>query len=145
MAARVVAARDNGLGARLGMNDFLIEKELARTAAGSVYRAKHGKTGKTVVLKARRNPEIGKDGSMEHEVSRRARRSSDRLTRGGGSDVILKNVGELASVAQPPEHHQMLWLVLEQPVRYASVCRSLLTHNGSLLMYIRSCLTYCGV
>ena len=67
------APKDNGLGARLCMNDFLIEKELARTAAGSVYRAKHGKTGKTVVLKARRNPEIGKDGSMEHEVSRRGR------------------------------------------------------------------------
>ena len=56
------------LGGALSLNDFLIEKELARTAAGSVYRAKHGRSGRTVVLKARRSAEIGRDGSIEHEV-----------------------------------------------------------------------------
>jgi len=61
--------KDGGLGTKLCMNDFLIEKEIARTVAGSVYKAKHGKTGTTVVLKARRSAEIGKDGSIEHEVN----------------------------------------------------------------------------
>ena len=61
--------RDNcGLGANLNLNDFLIEKELARPAAGSVYKAKHGRSGKLVVLKARRSAEIGRDGSIDHEV-----------------------------------------------------------------------------
>jgi hypothetical protein len=58
-----------GLGLRLCLNDFLIETELARTAVGTVYKAKHGKTGKPVVLKARRSAEIGKNGNIEHEVS----------------------------------------------------------------------------
>ena len=64
------AAKDFGFGHKLCLNDFLIEKELARTAAGTVYRAKHGRTGRTVVLKARRNAEIGRDGDIEHEVNR---------------------------------------------------------------------------
>ena len=66
-------AREGELGAALSLHDFLIEKELARTAAGSVYRAKHGRSGRTVVLKARRSAEIGRDGSIEHEVSAGAR------------------------------------------------------------------------
>ena len=65
MAARGTAPE---LGARLSLDDFLIEKELARTQAGTVYKAKHGRSGKMVVLKARRSAEIGRDGSIEHEV-----------------------------------------------------------------------------
>ena len=65
MAARGTAPE---LGTRLSLDDFLIEKELARTQAGTVYKAKHGRTGKMVVLKARRSAEIGRDGSIEHEV-----------------------------------------------------------------------------
>ena len=66
-----MAARRNGdLGAHLSLSDFLVEKELARTAAGSVYKAKHGRSGKVVVLKARRNAEIGRNGDIEHEVRR---------------------------------------------------------------------------
>ena len=63
-----MAARRNDLGAHLDLSDFLVEKELARTGAGSVYKAKHGRSGKTVVLKARRNAEIGRNGDIEHEV-----------------------------------------------------------------------------
>jgi len=63
-------AKELGLGHKLCLNDFLIEKELARTAAGTVYRAKHGRTGRTVVLKARRNAEIGRNGDIEHEVKK---------------------------------------------------------------------------
>ena len=65
-----MSRRSNELGSHgaLSLSDFLIEKELARTAAGSVYKARHGRSGKTVVLKARRNAEIGKDGDISHEV-----------------------------------------------------------------------------
>lgn len=37
-------------------------------SAGSVCKAKHLGSGRSVVLKARRNPEIGKDGDIAHEV-----------------------------------------------------------------------------
>jgi len=73
-AAKQRALPEEGeIAGALSLSDFLVEKELARTAAGSVYRAKHGKSGRTVVLKARRSAEIGRDGSMEHEVSGRRR------------------------------------------------------------------------
>ena len=73
-ASRQRAVPEEGeIAGALSLSDFLIEKELARTAAGSVYRAKHCRSGRTVVLKARRSAEIGRDGSMEHEVSGRRR------------------------------------------------------------------------
>eukprot|EP00961_Rhodomonas_salina_P234275 3166228-Rhodomonas_salina.1 len=56
-------------GAReLCLKDFTIDREIARNSAGSVCKAKHLGSGRSVVLKARRNPEIGKDGDIAHEV-----------------------------------------------------------------------------
>eukprot|EP00282_Hemiselmis_andersenii_P006188 CAMPEP_0114122596 /NCGR_PEP_ID=MMETSP0043_2-20121206/7781_1 /TAXON_ID=464988 /ORGANISM="Hemiselmis andersenii, Strain CCMP644" /LENGTH=237 /DNA_ID=CAMNT_0001215325 /DNA_START=200 /DNA_END=912 /DNA_ORIENTATION=- len=48
--------------------DFQVLSEMARNATGSVYKARHSRSGKLVVLKSRTTAEIGKDGNMLHEV-----------------------------------------------------------------------------
>jgi serine/threonine protein kinase len=51
------------------LHDFKIEQEIARCGAGSVFRARHSRSGKTVVLKSRRTAELGKDANILHEVN----------------------------------------------------------------------------
>lgn len=133
------AAPEQGkLSGVLSLSDFVIEKELARTAAGSVYRAKHGRSGRTVVLKARRSAEIGRDGSMEHEVrlNRRmllsiciwwiCRLFDCQPVAFAESTSGCCFAGSPAAVAEPPKHHPVLWFILEPSRGYvphgARVC-----------------------
>jgi len=79
------------------LRDFAIDTELAHSATGVVYRARHLRSGKTVVLKARRSAEIGREGSIAHEVE---------LLRGLEHENIVRCFGSFWA-------NSKYWMVLE--------------------------------
>eukprot|EP00960_Hanusia_phi_P013722 402798-Hanusia_phi.AAC.1 len=106
-------SRRDSLWRALSHRDFYIEREIARTNAGSVFRAKHYKTGLHVVLKSRRSAEMGKDGNIMHEVEILQSLQHPNIVRCYGS-YWHKEVGVFYMVLEYCERGDLSQLIEEQ-------------------------------
>ncbi|EKX38970.1 hypothetical protein GUITHDRAFT_76731 [Guillardia theta CCMP2712] len=110
---RQASRRSSNPWQSLSHRDFYIEKEIARTNAGSVFKAKHHRTGLLVVLKSRRSAEIGKDGNIMHEVEILQSLDHPNIIRCYGS-FWHKEIGTFYMVLEFCERGDLSQLIEEQ-------------------------------